>query len=467
MVVFKCQISLKKDKDKKRVTRMGDEYPLFLFVKFGTQKTYIGITKLIKDPLKTHYTEEEFEKISSIRTIREIKDQQIEYSRFEEGFNQMILQNDLRTLKEVKEFIKNRGNEINSTPKEVFLGSRFDLKIQEKIDKKKSEDEYKTTKNHIDRFIKSKKKGTGIDTFPLRFVNGSFVEELKDFLSKDPINKSSTGKSKVDFQNSRVRSQSTINTYLREFRSVLKSSSINCEKWFSGCDRKIPQTGIRVIQDHELVKLFNYQTDDELKRWSVNILLLTYFFQGCNLIDLINLKTSNLGMVNPDQSKDYFVEFYRTKTKDNVKESLPLTIYLDTEKMNVLLEFFHFNPQIEVDNTETYLFNLSPPNVDLKFKEYHNGSITSTILSQYWNKSCSHYLKLVFSELNIPKKGCLKVVRKTTVNKVESVRSNSTNDVDGWRSEEVYLRYYQDLDNRIQKSKRTFEGLYKILTPSI
>ena len=466
MVRFKCQLCLKKDKDKKRVTELGDKYPLFLFVKFGTQKTYIGITKLVKDPLKTHYTQKEYDEISSIKTIREVKDQKVEFYRLEEEFNEMIIKNDLRTLKEVKDFIKNRGNEINSTPKEVFLGSKFDLKIQEKIDKKKSEDEYKTTKNHIDRFIKSTKKGSGIDNFPLRFVNGSFVTELKDFLSKDPINKSSSVSSKVIPQNSRVRSQSTINTYLREFRSVLKSSSINCENWFSGCDRKISQKGIRVLQDHELVKLFNYQTDDTMKRWSVNILLLTYFFHGCNLIDLINLKTKNIGTVNPDKSKDYFVNFERTKTKDNMNDGLELTIYLDTEKLNDLLKYFEFNPKIDEENPETFLFKLSPPNVDLKFKEYHRGDIDSTVLSQYWNRSCSRYLKLVFFELNILKKGCLKVVRKTTVNKIEIVRSISINDVDGWRDPFIFVRHYQDLDNKIFNSKKTFDGLYKILTPS-
>ena len=55
MKPFECAIKLKKDKDKIKETRNGKEFPLFLYVKIGANRTYVGITKLITSPLKPFY----------------------------------------------------------------------------------------------------------------------------------------------------------------------------------------------------------------------------------------------------------------------------------------------------------------------------------------------------------------------------------------------------------------------------
>lgn len=455
---MECRICLKKDQNKK----LGDKYPLFLYVNLGTERTHIGITRLIKEPLKSHYSVDDFEKLESERYYKDIHREQVEFSNLQRNLEEMIIVNQLQTLTEIKTFIRNYGKELLKPVQEVYLGSKFDEIISEKKELGKSEGEYVTVKSHIDRFIINVKKRNGIDQYPLRLLNEEFIDQFKKFLKNDPINQTTVHKNKRNNLIVKFRSESTINSYLRQFRSVLRYSRVDCIKWFSKIDRQISKNEDYSLENHELKKLFEYQTNDEVKRWSVNLFLLTYFFQGTNLIDLIKLTTSNVFSVDPESSKDFFIEFTRSKTKDNVKVTTPITIYLDIDKIGDLLNYFHFNSIKEPKKKEKYLLKLNPPNVELKYHDYHNGNFDPSVLSNYWNKICGKYLKKVCDEIGIQKQLNLKITRKTSSTKtgIFEILGERVQTSLGHTSILTQKRFYRERVVRVLNSKNIFRGLW-------
>jgi len=460
MKPFECAIKLKKDKDKIKETRNGKEFPLFLYVKIGANRTYVGITKLITSPLKSFYTEEDFAIISSKIHNRIFSEEQIKFSELERDLYQMIRENHLNSLEEVKEFFKSKGKEALLPPQEACLGLLFDLKIQEKEKKGKSQEEYRVTKLHIDRYIRFERKKQGIDSFPIRNVGKEFVDGLRNYLEREPINKDIISKSKKPIA-PKYRKPATINSYLREFRAVLKQSKIECDKWFTGIDRQIAQVSLSSIRNHELKRLLEYNTTDERKRWAVNITLLTYFCLGANMIDLILLKSNYAEKVDPNRSLDYYFEFTRNKTKDTAQGNNKITVYLDTKELSWLLEYFTFNPGKE----EAFLFDLAPPHVDLKSQDYHTtvNSKNASVLANYWNKIARKYLLQVSTELGIERKINLKVTRLTAINKVFSfeLEGGLAMITAGHTTTQTGRRNYRELETRIADARVIFNAMLK------
>ena len=417
---------------------------------------------MIKEPLKSHYSIEDFNKLESERYFKDLHREQVEFSNLQRNLEEMITSNHLQTLSDIKNFIKNNGRELLKPVQEVYLGSKFDEIISDKKESGKSDGEYVTVKSHIDRFIKTQKNRNGIDQYPLRLLNDEFIDQFKNFLKKDPINPTMDLKKRKTNSDLKFRSEPTINSYLRQFRSVLRYSRIDCVKWFSKIDRQISNNEDNSLDNHELKKLFEYQTNDEVKKWSINLFLLTYFFQGTNLIDLIKLTTSNVHSVDPESSKDYFIEFTRSKTENNVKVTTPITIYLEMDKIGELLKYFRFNPKKDSINKENYLLKLNPPNVELKYQDYHNIDFQPSVLSNYWNKICGKHLQKVCDEIGIQKKLNLKITRKTSSTKtgIFEILGERVQTSLGHTSILTQKRFYRERQVRVLNSKQIFNGLW-------
>jgi integrase len=141
---------------------------------------------------------------------------------------------------------------------------------------------------------------------------------------------------------SKGRSISTVGIYLRQLRSIInqavEAGAIPQDKYpFKKYQIPAGRNVKKALKDEEIEFLFNYQTDDPMKRKAVDFWIFSYLCNGMNMADIIQLKQENV--------MGEFLFFIRAKTRRTKKKDLrPIKVALMDRALDIIETYRNTDP---------------------------------------------------------------------------------------------------------------------------
>jgi hypothetical protein len=428
-------------------------YPVHLYVNDGRPNgvAYFGIRNLFKrNELDFRFTPKEFEEIR-VRNIGKFNELRRVLNHFEDLIREEINNKKLRTKQEVRELVDSLAlqddlfNSTSSKSNSKTIADIFEMKISSLAAEGRSKDEYITCLKHFRRFLVSNKKLKSTYDQPISFFDELTVVALvSDF--RGYLNSPTLG-----------LSQNSVKSYLRQLRHIFTLAKIPYGTAFAGISTSTPSLKKVSLGPLLLKQLWDEDySDDPMVEWSVNLALLTYFFGGANVLDLLNLKKENMEKID---KSNVLVQFVRSKTKRSSAKNI--YCYLLVEKIERVLKYFGFNKR-----PDDYLFELTPPSSSVDFSSGKQNFNSSNLINDYAGKHLTKLFKRDRSKLDPEhkfQKVGLKLIRVSVMNILYSYNSEN---IERMRMATEALgdtmamgRYYISMDSEVQAARKRAETL--------
>lgn len=432
-------------------------YPVHLYVNDGRPNgvAYFGIRNLFKrNELDFRYTPKEFEEIR-VRNIGRFNELRRVLNHIEDLIREEIIKKKLKTKQEVRELVDSLAlqddlfNSTSSNSNSRTIGDIFEMKISSLVAEGRSKDEYLTCLKHFRRFLDSNKKFKIAYDQPISFLDESATEAMvsnfRGYLTSP----------------TRGLSQNSVKSYLRQLRHIFNLAKIPRGTAFAGISTSTPSLKKVSLGPLLLKQLWDEDySDDPMVEWSVNLALLTYFFGGANVMDLLNLKKENMEKID---KSNVLVQFVRTKTKRSSAKYI--YCYLLVDKIERVLKYFSFN-----ERPDDYLFELTPPSSSVDFSSNNHFLKRSNLINDYAKKHLTKLFKRdrnkLDPEFKFQKVG-LKLIRVSVMNILYSYNSEN---IERMRMATEALgdtmamgRYYISMESEVQAARKRAETLLGVL----
>jgi integrase/recombinase XerD len=132
-------------------------------------------------------------------------------------------------------------------------------------------------------------------------------------------------------------SPSTIGIYMRQLRRIvnvaIKDGLLAPEKYpFKNFAIPASRNIKKALNEHQIVALLNYQTEDNNKRKALDFWLFSYVCNGMNIADIC--------LLQKDQFHGDFFHYFRAKTKNTKKKDLrPIKVPLTDFSRNIMMRW--------------------------------------------------------------------------------------------------------------------------------
>ena len=182
-----------------------------------------------------------------------------------------------------------------------------------------------------ERYQAVKKDSITIATVTLYDIDKLFLTQWQEFM-QDGNN----------FKDGKPRTLKTINGYVKNLTSVLNEVINNDSVAYSlammpiGNNKKKQYQNpaplkneakiIRFLDEEDLQKLKNYDPETPQEEKAKDVWLLSYYLGGCNCVDLVNFKKSNI------QEEHDTIQWYRNKNKSKQSQSVSRVPLTDSAK---------------------------------------------------------------------------------------------------------------------------------------
>jgi hypothetical protein len=428
-------------------------YPVHLYVNDGRPNgvAYFGIRNLFKrNELDFRFSPKEFDDIR-VRNIGRFNELRRVLNHIEDLIREEIFNKKLRTKQEVRKLVDTLAlqddlfNSTSTKPNSKTIADVFEMKISSLAAEGRSQDEYLTCLKHFRRFLVSNKKSKSTYDQPIGFFDEftvvALVSDFRGYLTSPTLG----------------LSQNSAKSYLRQLRHIFKLAKIPYGTAFAGISTSTPSLKKVSLGPLLLKQLWDEDySDDPMVEWSVNLALLTYFFGGANVMDLLSLRKENMEKID---KSNVLVQFVRSKTKRSSAKYI--YCYLLVDKIERVLKYFSFN-----ERTDDYLFELTPPSSTIDFSSNNHYFKRSNLINDYAGKHLTKLFKRDRNKLDPEykfQKVGLKLIRVSVMNILYSYNSEN---IERMRMATAALgdsmamgRYYISMDSEVQAARKRAETL--------